>query len=88
MINEDIHESRRGWMMEIFARNGSNNERNKEYQFWQNGNYATQLFSNEVTIQKANYIHDNPVRAGWVNEVSEYIYSSANPLSPLKTLDL
>ncbi|MEO1652490.1 MAG: hypothetical protein AAFU64_03000 [Bacteroidota bacterium] len=37
--------------------------------------------------QKVDYIHENPVRAGFVNEASEYLYSSASPLSPLKTLD-
>lgn len=25
-----------------------------------------------------NYIHDNPVRAGWVKEPGDYIYSSAS----------
>ncbi len=36
--------------------------------------------------QKLDYIHNNPVAAGIVNEPYEYLYSSASPLSPLKVL--
>ena len=29
------------------------------------------------TDQKMNYIHNNPVEAGWVEKPKEYLYSSA-----------
>jgi hypothetical protein len=36
--------------------------------------------------QKINYIHQNPVRAGFVGSVHEYWYSSANPQSLLNII--
>ncbi|MDL2323362.1 hypothetical protein LJC52_05170, partial [Bacteroidales bacterium OttesenSCG-928-A17] len=33
--------------------------------------------------QKAKYIHDNPVRAGIVNNVDDYLYSSARNYADL-----
>jgi hypothetical protein len=53
------------------------------HQFWQNGSHPIALYSNEVIDQKINYIHENPVRAGFVDRPAKYYYSSANPLSPL-----
>ena len=38
--------------------------------------------------QKIKYIHDNPVRAGFVNESYDYLYSSPHALSPLKVMDI
>ena len=40
-------------------------------------NHPTLLYSQEVIMQKLNYIHQNPVRAGWVLEPEHYLYSSA-----------
>ncbi|MGZ3874894.1 MAG: hypothetical protein ACXVJD_18380 [Mucilaginibacter sp.] len=36
--------------------------------------------------QKIDYIHKNPVRAGFVGSAHEFWYSSANPESPLKVI--
>jgi hypothetical protein len=36
--------------------------------------------------QKVNYIHNNPVEAGFVNEAYEWRLSSANVYSPIKVL--
>ena len=36
--------------------------------------------------QKIDYIHDNPVEAGLVNDPECWNYSSANEMSPLKVL--
>ena len=38
--------------------------------------------------QKVTYIHNNPVKAGIVNEAHEYIYSSASPFSKIKVWEL
>ncbi|EMS35227.1 hypothetical protein C943_02302 [Mariniradius saccharolyticus AK6] len=35
---------------------------------------------------RMNYIHENPVRAGWVENAEEYLYSSARNYSGLKGL--
>jgi REP element-mobilizing transposase RayT len=76
-ISENQQESRREWMMWFFQREGEINPNNEEYQFWQQGNHPIELWSNEVIEQKLDYIHNNPVTAGWVDEPEHYLYSSA-----------
>jgi putative transposase len=76
-IEENIQESRRDWMLWMFKRAGQHNPNNETYQFWQQNNHPIELFSNEVMQQKLDYIHNNPIEAGFVNEAHEYSYSSA-----------
>ena len=56
-------ESRKEWMLPLLRKtiNGQNVSR-----FWQSGNHAVSLFSQPVIRQKLDYLHNNPVRAGWV----------------------
>jgi len=80
-ILEKIHsepESRREWMLERFQKATESHTRNKNYQFWQYGNHAEEIYTNKFMWSKLDYIHLNPVRAGVVNKASEYIYSSAS----------
>ena len=70
-------ESRREWMLSIFKIAGKSNSNNKEYQFWQQDNHAIECVSNSFMAEKLNYLHNNPVRAGLVSKVEDYLYSSA-----------
>lgn len=70
-------ESRREWMQDRFEFAGRNNPKIKDFKFWQDGNEAKEIHTNEFMEQKINYIHDNPVRAEIVVEAHEYLYSSA-----------
>jgi len=70
-------ESRKEWMLYRFEYAGRFKSQIKEYKFWRDGNEAKEIFSNEFLIQKLNYIHNNPVRAGIVSEPEYYLYSSA-----------
>ncbi|GGI29548.1 hypothetical protein [Pedobacter mendelii] len=49
----------------------------KGSQFWQHNNKPIELWSTEVIEQKADYLHDNPVVAGFVNKAWHWKYSSA-----------
>ncbi|WP_121810732.1 REP-associated tyrosine transposase [Mucilaginibacter kameinonensis] len=86
LISNNPSESRRVWLLNAFELSGKQNPLNKNHQFWQNGNYPVLLYSNDVIQQKIDYIHDNPVRAGFVGSAHEYWYSSANPESPLEII--
>lgn len=86
-IKDNPGESRKQWMLKTFHRHGQKNPLNKNYQVWQNFNSPTLLDSPFLIDQKTDYIHMNPVKAGFVREPYEYYYSSANPESPLKTFD-
>ena len=76
-IAENMQESRRNWMLEIFRKEGAKNSRNKDFQFWRQDNQPMELYSGAFTFQKLNYIHQNPVEAGIVEKAEEYLYSSA-----------
>ena len=71
-------ESRREWMLERFKLATETHSRNKNYQFWQYGNHAEEIYTEHFLWSKLDYIHMNPVRAGIVNKMEDYIYSSAS----------
>ena len=71
-------ESRREWMLERFKLATETHLRNKNYQFWQYGNHAEEIFTEHFLWSKLDYIHMNPVRAGIVTRIDDYIYSSAS----------
>ena len=74
---DDPIESRREWMKVLFARAGEWNKNNVDYQFWKQNNQPIELYSNHIIDQKIDYIHNNPVKAGFVSNPEDYIYSSA-----------
>lgn len=86
LININAQESRKDWLLKAFERAGKHNPQNKQHQLWQNGNYPVLLYTLEVIQQKIDYIHNNPVKAGFVGSAHEYWYSSANEESPLKVI--
>jgi hypothetical protein len=47
-----------------------------------------ELFSSGFTLQKLNYIHNDPVEAGIVDKTEEYLYSSARDYFQLARLHL
>jgi REP element-mobilizing transposase RayT len=71
-------ESRREWMLERFKLATESHSRNKNYQFWQYGNHAEEIYSEKFMWSKIDYIHFNPVRAGIVTKPQDYVYSSAS----------
>lgn len=83
MVLDNSQDSRRIWILKAFRDAGRNNPLNKNHQIWQNGNYPIALFSNKVIQQKVDYIHQNPVKAGLVENAEKYYYSSANLSNPL-----
>ena len=71
-------ESRREWMLKRFKLATESHSRNKNYQFWQLGNHAEEIYSEKFMWSKIDYIHFNPIRAGIVFNPQDYIYSSAS----------
>jgi REP element-mobilizing transposase RayT len=70
-------ESRRDWMLNLFEFAAKQHKRNEKYQIWTHENHAELIYSDKFIIQKISYIHDNPVRAGIVENPEDYLYSSA-----------
>ncbi len=85
-IEDNPPESRRDWMLHQFEYAGRYNPNNEHYQFWQQDNHPIELWSKAVIDQKLDYIHDNPVKAGWVETPEHYLYSSARDYAGIKGL--
>ena len=72
-------ESRKDWMLYRFEYAGKFMKRIEKYHFWQDGNHAVYLDPHKPKMmqQRLNYTHENPVRAGIVENAADYLYSSA-----------
>ncbi len=77
-IEQSTTESRKEWMMWMFKRIGSANSNNKGFQFWIQDNHPIKIADNTMLLQRLNYIHNNPVEAGFVVEPQHWKYSSAH----------
>ena len=64
-------------MVDLFNKAGVANSNNSSFQFWQQHNHHVELWSKDVILQKLNYIHNNPVRAGFVLQPEDWLWSSA-----------
>ena len=52
-------------------------DRNYRYSLWQKEKNVFPIFSERLFMQKVNYTHNNPVRAGIVERAIDYKWSSA-----------
>jgi putative transposase len=52
-------------------------KKDRAYQFWQEGSHPQQIQTREMMIQKIEYIHNNPMRRGYVDDPCHWRYSSA-----------
>ena len=85
-IENNNQESRRGWLLWLFKQAGERNVNNEHYQLWQQQNHPIELNSNELLNQRLNYLHQNPVKAGFVDTPEAYLYSSARDYAGQKGL--
>jgi len=76
-LQTDLTESCREWMLNRFEYAGLNDKKIKNFRFWQEGNHPQEIYLENYFNQKLNYIHENPIRAEYVNKAEEYRYSSA-----------
>ena len=76
-IIENNNQESRKWLLWMMERAGKRSSNVKHKQFWQHHNQPVELWSPHVIQQKVDYIHQNPVVAGFVNEPEHWKYSSA-----------
>ena len=86
VISKNPIESRREWMLWMFERAGKYNSNNRDWQLWQQNNNPIELFDNAIMQQKLDYLHNNPVQAGFVSSPIDWIYSSARDYAGEKGL--
>ena len=76
-IEENAQESRKKWILWMMQRAGLENGNNNNWQLWQQNNHPLELNSNKKIENSLDYIHMNPVKAGFVSEPHHWKYSSA-----------
>jgi REP element-mobilizing transposase RayT len=81
-IRDNPQESRKEWLLKYFASSG----REGLNQFWQYDNHPVVIYSPKIIQGKLDYIHNNPVVMGAVDEPWHYRYSSARDYSGGKGL--
>ena len=69
-------ESREDWMMKRFEFAARKNIRSSDHQFWMYDNHPVELSNLKFINEKLDYIHLNPVKAGWIEKPEDWLYSS------------
>lgn len=77
MIENNRSESRKKWMLWMMRNSGVRNSNNDEWQLWQQNNNPVELSTNKMVDQRLDYLHQNPVKAGFVFKPESWVYSSA-----------
>ena len=72
------------WILKLFKYFGSKSPQKQNMQFWKHDNHPFFLYTPKMIQQKIDYIHENPVEAGFVIKPEHWRLSSANEESPIK----
>jgi len=73
---KEYPESRREWLLRKFRYAAKRIRRGTNYKFWKDGFHPVLLDSVKKMEQRVNYIHYNPVAAGFVYHERDWINSS------------
>ena len=76
-IEENSSESRKEWLLYMMEKAAEKKSNVRKRQFWQQHNKPIELWSSKVIKQKIDYIHNNPVKQGFVTDAVDWKYSSA-----------
>ncbi len=77
MIIKQLKEDGKTRTLKIFEENKIPGKTDRQYQVWQEGYHPQVIVGDSMFLQKMNYIHFNPVRAGYADDIFEWKYSSA-----------
>ena len=61
-------------LLEKLRRAKLDHKTGSEYQLWQEGSHPEEIYSEKMLIQKIEYIHNNSVRRGYVEEPKHWRY--------------
>jgi len=69
------------WLLNQFSHYKAAHKPN-EYQVWQEGSHPQAILTDEMMLQKMDYLHNNPVKRGWVASPEHWRWSSAHEWLP------
>ena len=64
-------------LLDKLRKNKLRHKTKSDYQLWQEGSHPEEITTDEMMHKKIEYIHNNPIRRGYVDETREWRYSSA-----------
>jgi REP element-mobilizing transposase RayT len=65
-----------GYWLRQLAIHKRSHKKDQEYQMWEEGSHPQAIVNWEMFQQTLDYIHNNPVKRGYVDEPSHWRYSS------------
>lgn len=83
-VQEHPQESRKEWLLWMFENAGKANKNNKNFQVWQQHNQPIELDTNKKIDQRLEYLHMNPVKAGYVIKPEDWMHNSARQFAGLE----
>jgi REP element-mobilizing transposase RayT len=72
-----LNEGKNNRLLHYFAKAAKNDGKGSDFKIWQEGSHPEAIESGEFFDQKLNYLHENPVRKGYVTRPEDWVYSSA-----------
>jgi len=80
---DQLREERRAWLLNQLAYyRAAHKKGDTEHQVWQEGVHPQAIAGDEMMLQKLEYLHNNPVKRGWVDSPEHRRYSSAHEWLP------
>jgi putative transposase len=76
-LEQSTTESRQQWMLWMLTKAGIRNPNNIDFQLWQQHSHPVLLDDRYRLFQRLHYLHNNPVKAGFVSEPAHWKWSSA-----------
>jgi putative transposase len=76
-IVQQLENDRKIWILDLLSFYKKRHKTESEHQVWQEGTHPQQILTDEMLNHKVDYIHDNPVKRGYVSAPEHWIYSSA-----------
>lgn len=76
-ITEILCQRGKSQILSLFKSAAKHDEKGNQYKVWQSGSHSQLMDYDEKLFQKIEYIHNNPVRKGFVGAPEHWTYSSA-----------
>ncbi|MCH9698604.1 MAG: transposase [Gammaproteobacteria bacterium] len=85
-ILDRLCEHNADFLLKQFAFYKKSHKTQSQYQFWQEGSHPRMIQDEVILRQKLEYIHQNPVKRGYVEQPEHWRYSSARNYAGLNGL--
>jgi REP element-mobilizing transposase RayT len=76
-ITEELQTGGQSQLRSLFVASADHANIGNDYKVWQSGSHPQIMDDEEKCTQKIEYIHNNPVRKGFVEKPEDWSYSSA-----------